>query len=137
MSSIKQVVGALSGGNQQKIVFAKWLEANPSLLLLDDLTCGIDIGARQEIHNIIRRLNWLGLVILFYSSDPAEIIQVADRIVVFVDGTIIRELSGDQKTEHNVITLMNSAPTARLLFRLVSPSRRGRAERRSAVTMPG
>ncbi len=109
MSSIKQVVGALSGGNQQKIVFAKWLEANPSLLLLDDSTRGIDIGARQEIHNIIRRLNRLGLVILFYSSDPAEIIQVADRIVVFVDGTIIRELSGDQKTEHNVITLMNSS----------------------------
>ena len=109
MSSVKQIVGGLSGGNQQKVVFAKWLEANPSLLLLDDLTRGIDIGARQEIHNIIRRLNRLGLVILFYSSDPAEIIQVADRIAVFVDGAIIRELSGDQMTEHNVITLMNSS----------------------------
>jgi ABC-type multidrug transport system ATPase subunit len=79
------------------------------LLLLDDSTRGIDIGARQEIHDIIRRLNRLGLIILFYSSDPAEIVQVADRIAVFVDGVIIGELSGAQKTEHNVITLMNSS----------------------------
>ena len=116
MSSVKQIVGGLSGGNQQKVVFAKWLEANPSLLLLDDSTRGIDIGARQEIYNIIRRLNRLGLVILFYSSDPAEIIQVADRIAVFVDGAIIRELSGDQMTEHNVITLMNSSVDSAPVF---------------------
>jgi ABC-type sugar transport system ATPase subunit len=109
MSSIQQIVSALSGGNQQKVVFAKWLEANPSLLLLDDSTRGIDIEARQEIHNIIRRLNRLGLVTLFYSSDPAEIVQIADRIAVFADGAIIGELSGEQKTEHNVITLMNSS----------------------------
>jgi ribose transport system ATP-binding protein len=108
MSSIQQIVGALSGGNQQKVVFAKWLEANPSLLLLDDSTRGIDIGARQEIHNIIRRLTRLGLVTPFYSSDPAEIVQISDRIAVFADGAIIGELSGEQKTEHNVITLMNS-----------------------------
>jgi ABC-type sugar transport system ATPase subunit len=109
MSSIQQVVGTLSGGNQQKIVFAKWLEANPSLLLLDDSTRGIDIKARQDIHNIIRHLNRLGLVILFYSSDPAEIVQIADRIAVFVDGVIVGELTGEQKTEHNLITLMNSS----------------------------
>jgi ABC-type multidrug transport system ATPase subunit len=78
-------------------------------LLLDDSTRGIDIEARQEIHNIIRRLNRLGLVTLFYSSDPAEIVQIADRIAVFADGAIIGELSGEQKTEHNVITLMNSS----------------------------
>jgi ABC-type sugar transport system ATPase subunit len=121
MSSIQQIVGALSGGNQQKVVFAKWLEANPSLLLLDDSTRGIDIGARQEIHNIIRRLNRLGLVILFYSSDPAEIVQIADRISVFVDGVIIGELSGEQKTEHNVITLMNSSADCPPVFSVGLP----------------
>jgi ABC-type sugar transport system ATPase subunit len=121
MSSIQQIVGALSGGNQQKVVFAKWLEANPSLLLLDDSTRGIDIGARQEIHNIIRRLNRLGLVILFYSSDPAEIVQISDRISVFVDGVIIGELSGEQKTEHNVITLMNSSADCPPVFSVGLP----------------
>jgi ABC-type sugar transport system ATPase subunit len=109
MSSIRQVVSTLSGGNQQKVVFAKWLEAGPSLLLLDDPTRGIDVSARQEIHHIVRRLARSGLVILYYSSDPAETVQIADRIGVFVDGALIRELSGDKKTEHNVITLMNSS----------------------------
>lgn len=108
MSSVRQIVGTLSGGNQQKVVFAKWLEANPSLFLLDDPTRGIDIRARFDIHEIVRYQARSGAVILYYSSDPAEIVQIADRINVFVDGILAHELSGDRMTEHNLITLMNS-----------------------------
>ncbi|MEW5420275.1 sugar ABC transporter ATP-binding protein, partial [Amorphus sp. 3PC139-8] len=73
MSSTDQIVSTLSGGNQQKVVFAKWLEAEPSMLLLDDPTRGIDIHARHEIHEIIRKLARSGMTILIYSSDPGEV----------------------------------------------------------------
>ena len=91
---IEEPVGALSGGNQQKVVFAKWMEAAPSLLVLDDPTRGIDIGAKLEMHRMMRRLARSGKVVLFYSSDPGEIVAVSDRVIVFVDGIITQELDG-------------------------------------------
>ena len=94
-SSMHQPVGALSGGNQQKVVFAKWIEAAPSMLVLDDPTRGIDVGAKREMHRIMRHLARSGRVVLFYSSDPGEIVAVADRVVVFVDGVLTKELDGD------------------------------------------
>ena len=100
-------VGALSGGNQQKVVFAKWIEAAPSLLVLDDPTRGIDIGAKREMHRIMRRLAQSGRVVLFYSSDPGEIVAVADRVIVFVDGALTQELDGETLTEHALVTAMN------------------------------
>jgi ABC-type sugar transport system ATPase subunit len=107
-ASVDQPVGALSGGNQQKVVFAKWVEAEPSLLLLDDPTRGIDVGAKREMHAIMRRLARSGMVVLFYSSDPGEIAAVADRIFVFVNGALARELTGDALTEHELVTTMNT-----------------------------
>lgn len=109
LSSVDQRVSELSGGNQQKVVFAKWLEANPSLLLLDDPTRGIDIRAREEIHRIIHALADSGMTILFYSSDPGETVDIADRVAVFVDGMLAAVVSGEDASEHNVVTLMNSA----------------------------
>ena len=76
--SVLQPVGTLSGGNQQKIVFAKWIEASPSLLVLDDPTRGIDVSAKREMHSIMRRLAQSGRVVLFSSSDPGEMAAVAD-----------------------------------------------------------
>lgn len=108
MASVDQIVSTLSGGNQQKVVFAKWLEAAPSLLLLDDPTRGIDVHARREIHGIIKTLAATGKIILMYSSDPGEIVEIADRIGVFLDGKLIGELQGAEKTEHNVVVMMNS-----------------------------
>ena len=102
-------VGALSGGNQQKVVFAKWIEAAPSLLVLDDPTRGIDIGAKREMHRIMRRLAQSGRVVLFYSSDPGEIVAVADRVIVFVDGALTQELDGETLTEHELVTAMNTS----------------------------
>ena len=105
---MQQPVGALSGGNQQKVVFAKWIEAAPSLLVLDDPTRGIDIGAKREMHRIMRRLAQSGRVVLFYSSDPGEIVAVADRVIVFVDGVLTKQLDGETLTEHELVTAMNT-----------------------------
>ena len=102
-------VGALSGGNQQKVVFAKWIEAAPSLLVLDDPTRGIDIGAKREMHRIMRRLAQSGRVVLFYSSDPGEIVAVSDRIIVFVDGVLTQQLDGETLSEHQLVTAMNTS----------------------------
>jgi ABC-type sugar transport system ATPase subunit len=98
----------LSGGNQQKIVFAKWMEAAPSLLVLDDPTRGIDIGAKREMHRLMRRLAQSGRVVLFYSSDPGEIVAVSDRVIVFVDGVLTQELDGDTLTEQELVTAINT-----------------------------
>ena len=106
--SMQQPVGLLSGGNQQKVVFAKWIEAAPSLLVLDDPTRGIDIGAKREMHRIMRCLARSGRVVLFFSSDPGEIVAVSDRVIVFVDGVLTRELDGDALTEHELVTAMNT-----------------------------
>lgn len=107
--SMQQAVGALSGGNQQKIVFAKWIEASPSLLVLDDPTRGIDIGAKREMHRIMRRLAQSGRVVLFYSSDPGEIAAISDRVVVFVDGVLTQQLDGETLTENELVTAMNTS----------------------------
>jgi ABC-type sugar transport system ATPase subunit len=114
-SSVLQPVGNLSGGNQQKVVFAKWMEASPSLLVLDDPTRGIDVSARREMHRIMRRLAQSGRVVLFSSSDPGEIASVADRAIVFVDGMLTRELDGEELTEHQLVAAMNmgAAPVLR------------------------
>ena len=109
--SMHMPVGSLSGGNQQKVVFAKWIEAGPSLLVLDDPTRGIDIGAKREMHRIMRRLAQSGRVVLFYSSDPGEIAAVADRVIVFVDGALTQQLDGETLTEHELVTAMNTSGT--------------------------
>ncbi len=106
--SMQQPVGALSGGNQQKVVFAKWIEASPSVLVLDDPTRGIDIGAKREMHRIMRRLAQSGRVVLFYSSDPGEIVAVSDRVVVFVDGVLTQQLEGETLTEQELVTAINT-----------------------------
>jgi ABC-type sugar transport system ATPase subunit len=107
--SVQQRVGTLSGGNQQKVVFAKWIEAAPSLLILDDPTRGIDVGAKREMHRIMRRLAQSGRVVLFSSSDPGETAAIADRVFVFSDGMLTHELRGDGLTEHELITAMNTS----------------------------
>ncbi|NTI24436.1 sugar ABC transporter ATP-binding protein [Rhizobium rhizogenes] len=107
MSSIDQVVGELSGGNQQKVVFARWLEARPSLLLLDDPMRGVDVNAKRQIAGIIHDLLNEPRVILFHSTDPADYVAIAHRVIIFVDGTTFCELSGEQLTEHNLVAAMN------------------------------
>jgi ribose transport system ATP-binding protein len=96
-------VGALSGGNQQKVVIAKWLMRSPKIILLNDPTRGIDVGTKQEIYQLLRRLADEGAAILFYSTDYDELIGCCDRVLVLYDGAIQRELVGEGLTEHALI----------------------------------
>ncbi len=79
-------VGKLSGGNQQKVMLAKWLETKPQLLIFDEPTRGIDVGAKAEVHNIIRELAKVGVAIIVISSDLPEVLALADRILVMREG---------------------------------------------------
>lgn len=88
-------VTSLSGGNQQKIVIGRWLAARPRVLLLDDPTKGIDLNAKADLYDILRRLAAQGVGIVFYSSDDAELLDIADRVLVFNGGRVVDELAGD------------------------------------------
>ncbi|GGV64512.1 sugar ABC transporter ATP-binding protein [Streptomyces longisporoflavus] len=94
-----QKVGELSGGNQQKVLLARWLAMNPKVLLLDEPTRGIDIGAKAEVQKLIDELAGDGLAVLLISSDMEELIEGSDRVVVLKDGTVIEELTGSKVTE--------------------------------------
>jgi len=96
--------GSLSGGNQQKLVIGKWLMTAPRIILLNDPTRGIDVGTKQEIYQLLRRLADEGAAILFYSTDYDELIGCCDRVLVMYDGAIKRELVGDEITEHALIS---------------------------------
>jgi ribose transport system ATP-binding protein len=96
-------VSTLSGGNQQKVVLAKWLMTDPRIILLNDPTRGIDVGTKQELYRLMRELADQGAAILFYSTDYDELIGCCDRVAIMYDGRIVRELQGDDLTETNII----------------------------------
>ena len=96
-------VATLSGGNQQKVVIAKWLMAHPDLILLNDPTRGIDVGTKQELYRLMRELADEGKAILFYSTDYAELIGCCDRVSVLYDGAVVAELEGDALTEEALV----------------------------------
>ncbi len=96
-------VGSLSGGNQQKVVIAKWLMAEPRIILLNDPTRGIDVATKQEIYQLLRRLADAGAAIVFYTTDYSELIGCCDRALVLYDGAIKRVLVGDEITERALI----------------------------------
>lgn len=95
-------IGSLSGGNQQKIVIARWLIDRPEVLLLDDPTKGIDLSAKADLFALVRRLAGEGMAIVLYSSEDAELLANADRILVFNGGRVTRELTGAERTRFNL-----------------------------------
>jgi L-arabinose transport system ATP-binding protein len=103
--SIDQEVGKLSGGNQQKVVLARWLAVKPKVLILDEPTRGIDVGAKAEIYNLIDELADQGIGIILISSELPEILGLSDRIYVMQNGRITGELSGKDATEESVLEL--------------------------------
>lgn len=103
--SIDALVGQLSGGNQQKVALARWLATNPSLLILDEPTQGIDVGSKAEIHRLMCELAARGLGILMISSDLPEMLGMSDRIAVMHAGTIAGELNRDDATQERVMEL--------------------------------
>ncbi|MDX6287043.1 MAG: ribose transport system ATP-binding protein [Frankiales bacterium] len=94
----------MSGGNQQKVILARWLRTSPKLLLLDDPTQGVDIGAKAEIHSTVRNAAADGTAVLVCSSDVVELIDVCDRVLVFRDGVIVAELGHDEINETRLTT---------------------------------
>jgi len=105
MASAGQAVQYLSGGNQQKVVLAKWLQTKPAVMILDEPTRGIDVGAKFEIYHLMRRLTDAGVAILMISSELPEILGMSDRILVMHDGEIAGELSHATATEEKIMEL--------------------------------
>jgi ribose transport system ATP-binding protein len=103
--SAEQIARYLSGGNQQKVVLGKWLALDPSLLLLDEPTRGIDVGAKQEIYRLMEELAEQGMSILFVSSELEEILGMSDRTIVMHEGRITGELTRDQLSEEAIMQL--------------------------------
>jgi ribose transport system ATP-binding protein len=104
-AGIEQEIQYLSGGNQQKVILAKWISINPTLLILDEPTRGIDVGAKAEIYQLMRRLAKEGTAILMISSELPEIIGMSDRILVMRDGHIMGELSPSDATEESILMM--------------------------------
>jgi ribose transport system ATP-binding protein len=101
----QQFAQYLSGGNQQKVVLAKWLALHPRVLLLDEPTRGVDVGAKQEIYRLLEQLAESGLAVLFVSSEMAEILGMSDRVLVMHQGRMTGQLSGRELTEEAVMQL--------------------------------
>ena len=106
-------VASLSGGNQQKVALAKLLAVEPKVIFLDEPTRGVDVGAKAEIHGILRGLADSGVGVAVISSEMPELIGLCDRVLVVSEGRIAGELSGANLTETNIMTL--AAPGAMAL----------------------
>jgi ribose transport system ATP-binding protein len=100
-----QECGKLSGGNQQKVVFAKWVYTNPRILILDEPTRGVDVGAKKEIYNIINELAAKGVAIIMVSSELPEILGMSDRIMIIREGTVRGVLNKEEANQEKIMTL--------------------------------
>jgi ribose transport system ATP-binding protein len=103
-------VATLSGGNQQKVVIAKWLMTDARIVLLNDPTRGIDVGTKQEMYQLLRQLADSGTAILFYTTDYDELVGCCDRVAILYDGRLLRELRDDAITEHNIVASALNLP---------------------------
>ena len=101
----RQLIKNLSGGNQQKVILARWLLAKSEILILDEPTRGIDVGAREEIYQIIRNIANNGGTVIIVSSDLPELLEVCPRILVMYEGKVMGELEGEKRTEDNLMAL--------------------------------
>ena len=109
---LEQVTRFLSGGNQQKIVLGKWLALTPQLLILDEPTRGIDVGAKREIYRLMEKLAGEGMAILFVSSEMEEVLGMADRALVMHEGRIAGELARNELSEEAIMQLATGTPLA-------------------------
>ena len=102
---VDTVVGQLSGGNQQKVVIGKWLIRDSRLLILDEPSRGVDVGARAEIHNIVRELAENGTGVIVISSEEEELIGLCSRVLVMAQGRVTGELAGEEITKEEILRL--------------------------------
>jgi len=106
VGSLEHPASSLSGGNQQKLVVARWIAMNPTLLLLDDPTKGVDIHSRREIHKILRQCADDGMTVIISSSENDELLELADRVYLFYEGRVSGVLSGATKTPERLVAAM-------------------------------
>lgn len=102
--TVEQNVGNLSGGNQQKVLLAKWMFTEPDILILDEPTRGIDVGAKYEIYCIINDLVAAGKSVIMISSELPEVLGMSDRIYIMNEGKIVGEVSGQEATQENIMS---------------------------------
>ena len=101
-ASIEAPIGSLSGGNQQKVMFGKALRLSPRMLLLDEPTQGVDVGAKDQIHSLVERAAAEGVATLVASTDTDELVRLCHRVIVLVDGRAAATLAGDQITAETI-----------------------------------
>ena len=102
-SSLDADAATMSGGNQQKVVIAKWLATNPRLLIIDEPTRGIDVGTKAEVHRLLSELAGQGMAILMISSELPEVLGMADRVLVLCEGRLTADIPRDEATPENVM----------------------------------
>jgi ABC-type sugar transport system ATPase subunit len=102
------LTSSLSGGNQQKVVFAKWLDVEPGVVVLDDPTRGVDVGARAEMHHVIADFAEDGKPVLIASTDLIELVELCDRVLVFQRGRVVDEITADRLSEQTLSVAMNA-----------------------------
>ncbi|MEI6100182.1 MAG: ATP-binding cassette domain-containing protein, partial [Alphaproteobacteria bacterium] len=108
MAHPDQLVGLLSGGNQQKVVLARWLALGPKILIVDEPTRGIDVGAKVEVHNLLFEMANAGIAIIAISSELPEILAVSDRIVTMREGRVTGEILRDDANPEKLMTMMTA-----------------------------
>ena len=107
--NIDTIIGTLSGGNQQKVILGKWLNASPKIFFLDEPTRGIDIGAKVEIYKLLNRLADEGVAIIIISSELPEVLGMSDRILVMSEGAIVSEFTRDKATKEAIMEYATGA----------------------------
>jgi ribose transport system ATP-binding protein len=112
MASVNLDVGSLSGGNQQKVVIAKWLGNKPQILIMDEPTRGIDVNAKREIYQLMNELTKNGVAIIMVSSELPEVIGMSDRVVVIHEGSVAGILARENLTQEKIISLATGEANA-------------------------
>ena len=111
--SVNQLMGKLSGGNQQKVVISKWLVRNCDVLIFDEPTRGIDVGAKEEIYELIEQLSKQGKAIIVISSELPEVLGVSDRIYVMNEGRFVGELPAEEASQESIMRYIMQSNTRR------------------------
>ena len=106
MSGPEQIIANVSGGNQQKVVLARWLALEPKVLIVDEPTRGIDVAAKAEVHQLLDEMAAGGMAIIVISSELPEILAVSDRIITMREGAITGEIAGEEATEEKLMQMM-------------------------------
>jgi len=102
-SALTTPVSTLSGGNQQKVVLAKWLSTDPKLIIVDEPTRGIDVGTKAEVHRLLSELAGQGMAVVMISSELPEVLGMADRVLVMHEGRLVDEIARDRANEETVM----------------------------------